>query len=75
MWKELLREHPGKTVGIIGGLLCGIVYLFFGFWDMLIFAFISYLGYYIGKKIDQKEAVFPAQDIWDYLTQKWRMFR
>lgn len=52
MWKELLREHPGKTVGILGGLLCGIVYLFFGFWDMLIFAFISYLGYYIGKKID-----------------------
>lgn len=75
MWDSLWEEHRGKTVGVAASLLLGIVYLFFGFWDMLIFGFIVTVGYWIGSKIDKKEEIFSFQEIWQYLWQKWRMFR
>ncbi|MVP00154.1 MULTISPECIES: DUF2273 domain-containing protein [Paenibacillus] len=76
MLKRLWQEHPGTIAGAAGGLLLGLVYLIAGFWDMLIFAFIVFLGYYIGKKLDQGEdLLLPFQTLWQFLSQKWRMFR
>lgn len=75
MWKEIWEGHRGKAIGTIAGIICGILYLFVGFWDMLIFAFIATVGYYIGNKIDKKEEIVPFQDIINYISQKWKMFR
>ncbi|WP_442601215.1 DUF2273 domain-containing protein [Paenibacillus sp. KN14-4R] len=72
---DLWEQHKGKTIGLIGGFIVGIIYLICGFWDALIFAFIVLLGYYFGKKADQKEEIIPISQIMDYLSQKWRMFR
>lgn len=75
MWNELWEHHRGKLIGAIAGVFLGFLYLFFGFWDTLIFAFILVLGYYIGNKVDKKEDIVPYQDIMNYLSQKWKMFR
>ena len=75
MWKELWESHRGKVIGVAAGIFFGFIYLFFGFWDMLIFGFIVLVGFYIGNKLDRKESFVMLEDIWRYLTQKWRMFR
>jgi uncharacterized membrane protein len=75
MWNELWEQHRGKLIGAAAGVFLGFIYLICGFWDMLIFAFIVVIGYYIGSKLDRKESILPVEDIWRYLTQKWRMFR
>ncbi|MFC0214208.1 DUF2273 domain-containing protein [Paenibacillus chartarius] len=75
MWSELWERHRGKTIGAGAGIVLGFIYLFFGFWDMLIFAFISFVGYYIGKKVDNREELFPLQELWRQLSDKWRLFR
>jgi uncharacterized membrane protein len=75
MWNELWEQHRGKVIGVAAGVFLGFIYLFFGFWDMLIFAFIVLVGYYVGNKLDRKESFVLLEDIWRYLTQKWRMFR
>lgn len=75
MWNELWESHRGKVIGVASGVFFGFIYLFFGFWDMLIFGFIVLLGFYVGNKLDRKESFVILEDIWRYLTQKWRMFR
>lgn len=75
MFSELWEHHRGKLIGAAAGFVLGFIYLIFGFWDMLIFAFIVVVGYYIGTKIDRKEEILPVEDIWRNLTQKWRRFR
>jgi uncharacterized membrane protein len=71
MWHELWEHHKGKVIGAGAGLFLGFIYLLFGFWDMLIFAFIVTVGCYIGGKLDRKEKFPSLEDIWRYLTQKW----
>jgi uncharacterized membrane protein len=71
MWNELWEHHRGKVVGVAAGVFLGFIYLIFGFWDMLIFAFIVTVGFYIGSKLDRKERLLHLEDIWRYLTQKW----
>lgn len=75
MWNELWEFHRGKVIGVATGIFFGFIYLFFGFWDMLIFGFIVFIGFYVGNKLDRKESFVMLEDIWRYLTQKWRMFR
>lgn len=54
LW-ELLWEHKGKALGILAGLLFGCIYLIVGFWNTLVFIVFVGTGYYIGRKLDQKE--------------------
>ncbi|MBO9609044.1 MAG: DUF2273 domain-containing protein [Paenibacillaceae bacterium] len=76
MWNELWERHRGKTIGVAGGILFGLLYLIVGFWDMLIFAFIVFIGYHIGRKLDRKESLLEdAEQLWRRLSEKWRMFR
>lgn len=76
MWNELWERHSGKLLGIAGGIFLGFIYLFAGFWDMLIFAFIVYIGYHIGRKLDRKESLLEdVEQLWRWLTERWRMFR
>ncbi|ALS22791.1 small integral membrane protein [Paenibacillus naphthalenovorans] len=75
IWEQLREKHRGKTFGVLAGGVLGIIYLFFGLWRMLIFVLIVYTGYYIGKKLDRNEPVFPIEDTWRWLMDKWRLFR
>ncbi|SDH77658.1 Small integral membrane protein [Paenibacillus naphthalenovorans] len=75
IWEQLREKHRGKTFGVLAGGVLGMIYLFFGLWRMLIFVLIVYTGYYIGKKLDRNEPVFPIEDTWRWLMDKWRLFR
>ena len=75
MWKDLWELHRGKLLGAAFGFFLGFLYLFVGFWDMLIFAFIVFIGYYIGKKLDQGEQLFQVDHLWRWLSERWKMFR
>jgi len=75
MWLDLWENHRGKCVGAAVGIVLGLLYLIVGLWDMLIFAFIAFIGYYMGKKWDQRERLFDLEDLWRWLSERWRMFR
>lgn len=75
MWKDLWEGHRGKLLGAGFGFLLGLLYLIVGFWDMLIFAFIVFIGYYMGKKLDQGERLLHTDHLWRWLSERWKMFR
>jgi hypothetical protein len=75
MWKELWEFHKGKLLGAGFGFFLGLLYLIVGFWDMLIFAFIVFIGYYMGKKVDQGERLLHIEVLWRWLSERWKMFR
>jgi uncharacterized membrane protein len=54
MWFEWFQQNAGRIVGGAIGLLLGIVYLFFGFFQMFIFGMIVFICYFTGKQRDQK---------------------
>ncbi|MEX1029362.1 MAG: DUF2273 domain-containing protein [Paenibacillaceae bacterium] len=75
VWNVVRGEHRGKLLGVLFGIFCGFLYLFTGFWDMLIFTFIVYVGYYVGRRIDEHQAPFDASSIWQWLTRSWKGFK
>ncbi|TMV51400.1 DUF2273 domain-containing protein [Paenibacillus mesophilus] len=78
MWNELWERHKGRLIGVASGLFLGIIYLIFGFWDMLIVAFIISVCTYIGGKFDTDGMRFDA-DEWlgklSRLADRWKWFR
>lgn len=48
-------QYGGRIAGTLVGLILGLVFLFVGFWKTLFFAFLTGLGFYIGKELDRKE--------------------
>jgi len=75
MWNEWFFKHKGKIAGVAAGIFFGALYLIWSFWDMLIFAFIVYIAYYIGKRMDHKEPSERIEQLWHWLTDRWGMFR
>jgi uncharacterized membrane protein len=75
MWREIWGKHNGKLIGSACGAILGIVYLIAGFWDMLIFAFLVFIGYYVGRKLDRREPLFERGELVQWLTERWKMFR
>lgn len=75
MWKHVWERHRGATIGTIGGLFFGFIYLFFGFWNMLMFALIVSIGFYIGMKVDKGEDWFPTHRLADWLTSRKRRLK
>lgn len=75
MWKTLWERHTGALSGLAAGIFLGFIYLFFGFWDMLIFAFIAFIGFYVGRKLDRREPFTLVTTLWNALFEKWRLFR
>jgi len=58
----------------------GIIYLIAGFWDMLFFALLVWIGYYAGKMKDERS--WPAipwdrlgERLGEWLGDRWRRFR
>lgn len=75
MWKEAWERYKGRIIGVAGGIFLGIVYLIRGFWDMLIVAFILCICYLLGKKADEKQEWPSVVELWQWLMDRWRMFR
>jgi uncharacterized membrane protein len=48
----LMTEHRGKVIGVLLGLLASILFISYGFWRTIFIMFCIFVGYYIGKKID-----------------------
>lgn len=75
-WKEIWESHRGRIIGIAGGIFFGIIYLIFGFWDMLFFALVVFIGYTLGRRSDQKlQFVVPWRNWLGYLSERWRPFK
>jgi uncharacterized membrane protein len=75
MLDEIWERYKGTCLGTVGGIFFGIVYLIFGFWDMLVFAAVVLIGYTAGKKADRNEP-WVDFDKWRKLfSEKWRLFR
>ncbi|MDF2922008.1 MAG: hypothetical protein K0R57_922 [Paenibacillaceae bacterium] len=75
MLNDLWENHRGKLLGTGVGFFLGLLYLIVGFWDMLIFAFILFIGYYMGKKLDRGEKPVQLDHLWQWLSERWKMFR
>jgi uncharacterized membrane protein len=59
-FKSLLKDLVGYQGRIIGGLigfLAGLLWAFLGFGRALAFVLCVLAGYFIGKRIDQKESL------------------
>lgn len=60
MWEKfliyILREHRGKFIGIVLGLIASILFITYGFWRSLFVILCIVLGYVIGKKIDENKS-------------------
>lgn len=61
MWQELLvevlRYHRGKLTGALVGLLFALLVLAFGFLQTIFIALCMFIGYIIGKRIDDNESI------------------
>jgi uncharacterized membrane protein len=57
-WPKLLiylwENHRGKIIGVILGLIFGICIVAGGFWAAVIVLVCLLVGYYIGKKADER---------------------
>ncbi|MHA0855561.1 DUF2273 domain-containing protein [Paenibacillus sp. CMAA1364] len=75
-WKEVWESHGGRIGGLAGGIALGIVYLISGFWDMLFFALVVFIGYIFGKRKDlRQESPFQWRETTQWLSEKWRLFK
>ncbi|HBC93553.1 MAG TPA: hypothetical protein DCZ10_11835 [Pelotomaculum sp.] len=54
VFQEILNKHLGKAVGIILGLLYGFLAIKYGFFKAFFVLICAALGYYIGKRLDEK---------------------
>ncbi|TJY44446.1 DUF2273 domain-containing protein [Cohnella pontilimi] len=73
MWKDWWDTYGGRASGVAFGLLFGLIYLISGFWDMLFFALLVGVGFWIGKQKDQHQApLFPWERMTDWLSDRWR---
>lgn len=52
---EIFSHHRGKTIGILVGLFFSIFVIWIGIIKTLFISLCVYLGYFIGKKVDDKE--------------------
>ncbi|SKA81979.1 Uncharacterized membrane protein [Caloramator quimbayensis] len=74
MWKEVIlnifHNNQGKFIGTIAGLIIAVFILLIGFFKTLFIAICAFIGYYIGKKIDNKESI--VEIIQKILPDEWR---
>lgn len=59
---EILIDNYGKIIGSIFGLIVAILFLTLGFFKTILLISLIGLGYYIGKKIDNRESIIEILD-------------
>ncbi|KGE17965.1 DUF2273 domain-containing protein [Paenibacillus wynnii] len=75
-WKEVWGSHGGRIAGVAFGIFLGLIYLLSGFWDMLFFALVVFIGYTLGKRKDHAQApLFQWQEFVQWLSGRWRPFK
>ncbi|RNC29261.1 MAG: hypothetical protein AWM53_00614 [Candidatus Dichloromethanomonas elyunquensis] len=52
-----LEKHPGKLIGFSIGFTTALAIIIFGFWQTILLAGLSYIGYTVGSWWDEGE--FP----------------
>lgn len=61
MWEELLleilRSHRGKLFGAAVGLFFALLVIALGFFQSIFVACCIFIGYIIGKRVDDNESV------------------
>lgn len=57
IFTELMRFHRGKLFGILFGLLFSILVITLGFLQTIFIACCIYVGYIIGKRVDDNESL------------------
>ena len=50
---DILTFHKGKLIGVILGLIFGIFTIQFGFWSALFIAICIFVGYFLGRRVDE----------------------
>ncbi|MGZ9586159.1 DUF2273 domain-containing protein [Paenibacillus marinisediminis] len=76
MWKELWESHSSRIIGIGAGIGLGFIYLFAGFWDMLFFALVVFIGYQVGKHKDLNLGpMIPWQRMMSWLSERRRWLK
>lgn len=75
MLNELWNLHRGRLIGTAAGLLFGFIYLFAGFWSMVVFALIVSIGYTLGSADNRRKLVLTGQKIYRFATDKWGIFK
>ena len=63
--KYQLKEHCGRTIGIVAGFIIAISILLIGFFSTLFIIICVGLGLFIGNKIDKGDSEF-----WDNLIYR-----
>lgn len=75
-WKQLWASYWKRIIGAAIGLFFGIIYLIFGFWDMLIVVFLVAIGYWVGKQKEASEGpIIPWQRLWDTMKDRFRPYK
>ncbi len=75
-WKELWGSHGGRIAGVTFGIVLGLIYLISGFWDMLFFALVVFIGYTLGNRKDKAQApLFQWRELVARLSDRWRPFK
>ncbi|HJV44451.1 MAG TPA: DUF2273 domain-containing protein [Bacillota bacterium] len=62
MFWQLITENPGKTIGVFAGLVLGLLYIFFGFFNTLVIVVFVTVGFYMGSKFDNRENLLDFLD-------------
>lgn len=76
MWKQIWESHGGRLLGVAAGIFFGILYLIVGFWDMLFFALLVFIGYAVGRQRDlHLGSLFPVQRIGMWMSERWRRLK
>lgn len=74
--EEFLRDflpklitYKGRIIGSLVGLIAGLLWAFLGFWRAVAFLICIFLGFFLGKKIDERgsirnilERIIPPND-------------
>ncbi|AIQ69976.1 DUF2273 domain-containing protein [Paenibacillus graminis] len=75
-WKAIWESHGGRIAGVTFGVVLGLIYLISGFWDMLFFALVVFIGYTLGQRKDTAQPpLFQWQELVQRLSGRWRPFK
>lgn len=75
-WKEIWGSYKGRITGIAAGIFFGFIYLWAGFWNMLFFALMVFIGYTLGRRSDSAlGSLLPWKELGEWLSQRWRLFK